>query len=220
MQDYNKDKISRVDSMLQASVSRLKASLLVKPGAHYVAVIFVIAIGFAMHYSTMQTATKKAQNSAVVLGDKPLSANSPLALSKVYAKTVVITHSFYKSANKLGLSNAQRIFVMNLFRHHINYRRDIKPGDTLSVLFVPKNEQNDAIKQGHIVAVDLRLGKRRFLAMSNAVTMPRVFLREEVIQIPFQSEKAHLALSASLMLKQLQHPKNQSTRTIGNNHRG
>ena len=206
MKDYNTDKAAPVKSVFQAKIGRWRRGLYTKPIAHYVAVIFIISIGFSMHYANIQSIEAAKMNADQTVANSQNALHQPPPFLTIYSKTAKVEHSFYKSSKALGLSSSQRVFVMDMFSPHINYNRDFRKGDTLTIFFKPGTDNSKKISQGVIVAVDIKVGKRRFLAMSNAVKMPRIFDRDEVIEIP----PAHLNKSAKKLWVQQNNKKHLS----------
>src|SRR5699024_7091940 len=93
-----------------------------------------------------------------------------------YQKTVQDTHwvsevlkgsihgSFYQSAMKAGLSRAQIASIQQLLEHQLNFRRELRAGDTFSVIIGHERTASDSTVNTRIEAVSLERHNRTHTA--------------------------------------------------------
>jgi len=178
-----------------------------KPVSHYIAIIFIVMIGFALNVRyappPVPSQTKKIkipmQNGTYVVAEQG-------GLTQLYSKTVTVEHSFYKSAKALGLSNAQRFFILKMFSKDIHYNRDFQKGDTITILYKPNVDSTQKISESTIVGVEIKLSKRLFLAMNQTLKGPRLFMRDEIIKVPTLGSAIHKGRALTSRTKQKRRP--------------
>lgn len=73
-----------------------------------------------------------------------------------------INGSFYASASKAGLSDADIVKAERIFRERINFRRDLKAGDRFEIVLSEERvKETELTGQTRIEAIRLQLGKRK-----------------------------------------------------------
>ncbi|WP_200279428.1 peptidoglycan DD-metalloendopeptidase family protein [Rhabdochromatium marinum] len=79
--------------------------------------------------------------------------------------TAVVKNSLYNAAKNAGIPDQVTQGAINLFRHQINFARQTRKGDQISVLFEQIYADDQPIKTGPVLAVEITNGNKQYAAV-------------------------------------------------------
>lgn len=79
--------------------------------------------------------------------------------------TAVVKHSLYGAAKSAGIPDQVTQRAIDIFRHQINFARQTREGDKLSVLFEQLYAGDKPIKTGPVLAVEFTNGSKQYAAV-------------------------------------------------------
>ncbi|EIC20562.1 peptidoglycan DD-metalloendopeptidase family protein [Thiorhodovibrio frisius] len=79
--------------------------------------------------------------------------------------TAVVDNSLYGAAKSAGIPDQVTQRAINIFRHQINFSRQTRKGDQLSVLFEQIYAGDEPIKTGPVLAVEFTNGSKQYAAV-------------------------------------------------------
>jgi murein DD-endopeptidase MepM/ murein hydrolase activator NlpD len=79
--------------------------------------------------------------------------------------TAVVKNSLYGAAKSAGIPDQITQRAINIFRNQINFARQTRPGDQISVLFEQIYAGEQPIKTGPVLAVEITSGKKQYAAV-------------------------------------------------------
>jgi murein DD-endopeptidase MepM/ murein hydrolase activator NlpD len=93
------------------------------------------------------------------------SVNSAAIEPRRQCLTAVVKHSLYGAAKSAGIPDQVTQRAINIFRHQINFARQTREGDKLSVLFEQIYAGDEPIKTGPVLAVEFTNANKQYAAV-------------------------------------------------------
>lgn len=79
--------------------------------------------------------------------------------------TAVVDHSLYGAAKNAGIPDQVTQRAINIFRHQIDFARQTRKGDQISVLFEQVYAGEEPIAAGPVLAVEITTGRKQYAAV-------------------------------------------------------